>query len=265
MVRKLSYTLIQNRAEKILEQYQLGKLPIDPKKVAEKARIIVQAKDDCTEGVSGMLLHVGDQFGIMYATHLNNIGFENFSIAHELGHFFLDGHPEQIFNAYGLHESHAGFTSQDSIENEADTFAASLLMPSDLFKDKMLEYEKGLDGIEMMAKVCNTSLTATAIRYAELCDSKIVVIVSTNGIVDYCCISKKVFELGDIVKPKRGDKIPKGTAASVLFDNPQRIATADKLYSETDFRDWIDSKKTKNGSEESMGLGRYGKVLTVIS
>ncbi|GHT78488.1 hypothetical protein FACS1894130_05150 [Spirochaetia bacterium] len=265
MIKKLGYTLIKNQAEHILEQNGFTKLPIDLQKLAEKKDILVKPKNDCQDGVSGMLIRMGESYGILYATHLNNLGFENFSIAHEMGHYFLEGHPDQVLDINGIHESCAGFISQNQYEREADTFAASLLMPEDLFKDKMKEFGTGFEGIEAMAKVCNTSLTATAIRYVELSNYKIAVIVSTNGIVDYCCFSNSVFDLKDIEKPKKGDKIPRGTKTELLAANPGLVSGGERLYGETDFRDWLDSKKPKEAAEEAIGLGKYGKVLTVIS
>jgi Zn-dependent peptidase ImmA (M78 family) len=264
-MKKLDYLRIKNCAAKTLKEYQLTKLPIDPREVAEKADIIVQPKNDCSDGVSGMLLHTAGRFGILYATHLNNPGFENFSVAHELGHYFLAGHPEHIFDTDGQHKSHAGFISDNDYEKEADAFAASLLMPDDLFLDTMTEFEKGFNGIESMAKVCNTSLTATAIKYAELCPAKIIVIISTDGKVDFCCVSNSVFELKDIEIPKRGNRILKGTATDALAKEHKRVLHGDRLYSETDFIEWIESKKSKSASEEAIGLGKYGKILTVIS
>jgi len=39
-----------------------------------------------------MLVKAGDQFGIMYATNIPIKGFQKFPIAHELGHYGIDGH-----------------------------------------------------------------------------------------------------------------------------------------------------------------------------
>jgi len=257
--------MIQQRAVKILEEYQFGELPIDPKLIAKKANILVEPNTDCEEGVSGMLLRAGENYGIVYATYLGNSGFENFSIAHELGHYFLEGHPEQIFQYGNIHKSIANFASDNYIEREADTFAASLLMPENLFKDHLTEYEKGMSCVEAMSKLCNTSLTATAIRYAELTNDKVVVIVSTNGIIDYCRISNAVFDLKDIEIPKKGDKITKGSATEKIFSDSSLMFKQDPLYLETDFRDWLECRKSKQAAEEAKGLGKYGKVLTVIS
>ena len=257
--------MIQQRAVRILNEYQINKLPVAPKFIAKKANILVEPNTDCEEGVSGMLLRTGENFCIVYATYLGNPGFENFSIAHELGHYFLEGHPEQIFQYGEIHKSMANFASDKEIEHEADVFAASLLMPEDLFKDHLTEYEKGMTCIEAMAKLCNTSLTATAIRYAELADNKVIIIVSSNGIIDYCRISNTVFDLRDIEIPKKGDRIPKGTVTERIFRDSSLMFKQDTLYMETDFRDWLECRKSKQAAEEAKGLGKYGKVLTVIS
>jgi Zn-dependent peptidase ImmA (M78 family) len=262
--KKFEYSLIQQQAVKILEEYQFSKFPIDPKLLAKKANIIVEPKADCEKGVSGMLVRNCEDYCIFYSTYLGNSGFENFSIAHELGHYFIGGHPEKIFKFGNMHKSSENFMSDNEIEREADAFAASLLMPESLFKDSLTEYEKGLACIEAMSKLCNTSLTATAIRYAQLTNDKVIVIVSTKGIIDYCCLSESVFNLKDVEIPKKGIKIPQGTATEKISNDPSFLLKPDSLYQETDFRDWVECRKPKNAAEEVKGLGKYGKVLTVV-
>ena len=77
-------------------------------------------------GVSGMLVSYGNTFGILYST-IDNDGYHRFSIAHELGHFFVEGHLDYIPLVHGVHRSR--YISQDRYEREADCFAAVLLMP----------------------------------------------------------------------------------------------------------------------------------------
>jgi Zn-dependent peptidase ImmA (M78 family) len=81
-----------------------------------------------------MLVKVGDQFGIMYATNIRRRGFQRFSIAHELGHYFIEAHATQLL-VNGVHYSRAGFFSADPFEQEADHFAAALLMPERPFPE----------------------------------------------------------------------------------------------------------------------------------
>ena len=113
-------------------------LHIDPKVIASTAGIGVMPWKPTKLGVSGFLMRAGDQFGIGYSTAIGNAGFENFTIAHELGHYFLDGHPEAIFSGGNdRHYSKSGFVSDDIHEKEADAFAAELLMPENFFKEAL--------------------------------------------------------------------------------------------------------------------------------
>jgi Zn-dependent peptidase ImmA (M78 family) len=265
MIKPLNQKLIKNRAEKIVFEHKISSFPINPIIIAREEDIEVQPKNDCIEGISGVLIKAGDQCGIMYSTFYNNPGFENFSISHELGHYFLDDHLDQLIGSSGTHLSKAGFFSSDQYEREADIFAASLLMPEDLFKNNLWKFENGLTGIIGMSDLCNTSLTATAIRYAELSDNFLIVIVSTGGKIDFCCFSQKAWKIKDKVVPKKGWPIPKNTATEALSRDMLRIRNAEKDSMQIDLSDWIECDIPKDVIEEVKGLGRYGKILTVLS
>ena len=239
-------------------------LPVDLSFLLRKKGIMLFPKDSLTDGVSGMLIRVGDyDYGIVYSTCYKNQGFERFSIAHEIGHYFLEGHP--YYDIDGLHKSNAGFISQDQYEKEADIFASGLLMPEDLFKDRMKEYPKGLDGIIGMAEVCQTSLTATAIRYVGLTTKNIIVLLSTDGIINFCAVSEKIFLMKDKEIPKKGYPVPKNTATAKLSMDKVRIINRERDLMDADLSDWLELDRSKDANEEVIGLGRYGKVLTVIS
>ncbi len=125
-------------AEKIVRDEHLA-LPIDVLALAKSREISVEAKPAVAKGVSGMLLRVGNNFAIGYPTHIKSNGFQRFSIAHELGHYFL-GHADTMFHSgTTMHESQAGFGSREQIELEADHFAAGLLMPSALLRKKRID------------------------------------------------------------------------------------------------------------------------------
>ena len=73
-------------AERLIKELGIERLPIDPIVIAGSLGIVVQPKAT-TGGVSGMLIRVGNEFGIAYATHIDSEGFKRFSIAHEIGHY----------------------------------------------------------------------------------------------------------------------------------------------------------------------------------
>ena len=83
-------------AGEIVTRFGLATLPIDPHALAEANDIAVVPA--ALEGCSGCLMKQGDTFGILYSDTLKNDGFERFTVSHELGHFFLPGHPEFLFS-----------------------------------------------------------------------------------------------------------------------------------------------------------------------
>jgi hypothetical protein len=265
MSQLLRLKMAKQKAEAFLKEEGITRLPVDPFAIAASRDIIVEPKADTSDGVSGMLLRHGDSFGILYATHVQNEGFQRFSIAHELGHFILDGHVDHVLPKDGTHTSHAGFVSADPYELEADHFAAGLLMPSGPFRRAIGRRDPGLAVIEAMAADCRTSLTATAIRYAELCDDAVAVIISTGQMIDYCFLSEAMKSLPELSWLRKGTPVPKGTETARMNGNPDRIMEADRAVNEIDVMDWLGGKRSVLITEEVAGLGRYGKTLTVLS
>lgn len=252
-------------AEKLVKDEGLS-LPVDVLSIAAKRSILVEPKPVSTKGVSGMLLRVGNNFAIAYATHIKSEGFQRFSIAHELGHYFIDGHPDSVFRGDAtVHESRAGFASGDQIELEADHFAAGLLMPRHLFKAAISRYEDGLGAIRSLAGVCNTSLTASAIRYAELTDAAIAVVMSTGSSVEYCFSSPAMRRVKGYMHLKKGLALPRESLTKNFNQNSANIEAAKQETDDTDLSVWFHTDEEIEASEEVIGLGDYGKTLTVIT
>jgi hypothetical protein len=257
--------MAQQTAEAYLRDNGLSTLPIDPFAIAAKHDIDVRAKPDTAGGVSGMLLRHGDNFGILYATHTGSEGFERFSIGHELGHYFLEGHIDHILPSDGFHTSHGGYVSADPYELEADHFSAGLLMPSRPFKRALNGREPGLESVELMAALCKTSLTAAAIRCAELSDDALAVIISTGNSIDYCFLSNAMKSLPQLTWLRKGSPVPKSTATARLNVDPSNVSRGDRSVSDVDVWDWLGGTNSSIVTEEVVGLGRYGKTLTVLS
>jgi uncharacterized protein DUF955 len=149
---------------------------------------------------------------IGYATHVDNIPFQRFCVAHELGHYFLPGHPEAVLGTHGVHESHAGFRSTNRYEIEADRFAAGLLMPRHLFTLALGKAGKGLAGVESLADLCQTSRHTTAIRFAQCSPDPVAIVLSTGDRIDHCFMSDELKALDDIDWLCKCEALPRGTA-----------------------------------------------------
>lgn len=252
------------KGEECARDHELTALPVDPFAVAKKAEIEVYEKSS-KPGVSGMLLRVGDLFAIAYATHVSSEGFRRFSVAHELGHYYLPGHVDHVIGADGVHESRAGFASADRYEKEADLFAVGLLMPRALFKKALQNAGDGLGAIERMAVLCRTSLTATGIRLAELTDDALAVVVSNPDEVEFCAMSKSFRTLG-FTWLRRGTPIPRKTLTYRFNGDPARILNAERDEATTDLQSWFTVQgQNVDLVEEVVGLGRYEKTLTVLT
>ncbi|MDK1389519.1 ImmA/IrrE family metallo-endopeptidase [Sinorhizobium sp. 8-89] len=265
MTRVFRQKIARQTAEAFLREEGITDLPVDPLAIAESRDIVVEGKPEKADGVSGMLLRHGNNFGIIYATHIPSVGFQRFSISHELGHYFLPGHLDHILPADGAHVSRAGFVTADPYELEADHFAAGLLMPEKPFKKEMDRHNLGLDAIAAVAEVCLTSHTATAIRFAELSDMAVAVIMSTGGVIDYCFLSDAMKSLPKLAWLRKGTSLPAGTATTDLARAPARVLAGERVDDTVDVRDWLGGEKRAFVTEESIGLGKYGKVLTVLT
>ncbi len=253
-------TLISREADRRLRDAAVTSLPVDIFALAQRLDITVSAAPSDSNGWSGMLLRSGSAFAIAYATNIDNEGFQRFSIAHEVGHYCLPGHTEKVVAIDGEpHFSHADFMSNDDVEREADQFAAGLLMPESLVK-RLLEAEPSLAAVEQLSDTCKTSLTAAGRRFAELASQPVAVVMTRNGRVQSCAMSKPFRNLQGLEWLKGGAPIPPGTATDRVHRS--RTTRADDT---TTFEDWFGGGPDCEVVEEVVSLGSYGRVLTVLS
>ena len=266
MTRRFRLEAATRRGEQIAKQYGFERFPIEPTTIAEAENIHIQAKPSDQKGVSGGIIFSGENVGIFYATDIDNDGFQRFTIGHELGHYFLEGHPEEITKIAPMHISRAGFSQgKDFIELEADHFSAGLLMPSRLVKKELLGRPVGLEGILTLAQQAKCSVTAAAIRAAQCSPYPVAIVVSNGDEISYGFLSDTFKSLGKFRNfPRKGDKLPVGTTKD-FNGTPDNVLRARQACGETTFLDWFDGDKAIELDEEVIGLGSYGYTLTVFS
>jgi Zn-dependent peptidase ImmA (M78 family) len=250
----------------LVEEKGIDALPVDPFAIARQSDIMVYEKPASDAGVSGMLVKSGDSFAIAYATHIPSEGFQRFSVAHELGHYFLPAHCQELFaKGETVHASQAGFRSGIRLEREADEFACGLLMPEKLFLAAGRRLDDGLAAVETLATLCKTSLVATAIRLVETAKTPIAVSLSLNGQFEFCFLSQTMQEFPQLDWPKKGAHIPRGTVTERLSQDRNAVERGDRDENESDLRDWFGGVRSVTVLEEAIGLGRYGRILTMIT
>lgn len=257
---------IQAKALEVLKDAGVSSLPVKPIEIAEHLEITVEAKPPSMSGASGWLICNGDRFAIVYATHIDNLGFQNFSIAHEIGHYCLDGHPEHIFKNGNEHMSRAGFSSADAIEQEADYFAACLLMPKPMCLPLINKNSDGMAAVTSLAMKCETSLVASALRYAEIGHLPAGVIQCHNGRVEFCATHTLLAHVGWARPLPRNTKVPSDSATQRLSEDREAVVHGGEDSDSAPASDWFSGASGKHGlSEEVIGLGKFGRTLTVLT
>ena len=193
-------------------------------------------------------------------------GFKRFTVAHELGHYFLEGHIPGLFAGDSIsHTSESGFISDDHYEREADYFAAGLLMPNELFARACNNAGRDLSEIEKLAALCQTSLTATAIRFAGVTEDAVAVVCSKDDRILYCFMSKRLRGVRGLTWPKKGSGLPSDTATANFNRNLENVLLGKRLTSTSNLGMWFDGLPEVVVGEDVVGLGEYGRTLTVLT
>jgi len=263
-VARRDFWRAEGQAAEVLGKRKICALPIDPFGIAAGEGIACEKLKG--SGVSGCLCGAGNVFSIFYNYAIASDGFRRFTVAHELGHYFLEGHYKHIFaDGNSRHVSDSGYSSDDPFEREADAFAAALLMPPGLFKSACARVAPGFKAIETLSDKCVTSLTATAIRYADLSDDPIAVIGSKDNRVQFTFMSDGLKQRRDLTWPKKNSGVPEGTATHKFNRDPTNVAQSKRMTSSALMDIWFDCGGTRYVSEEVVGLGpSYALTLTIL-
>lgn len=258
------FSHVINNAEQVVYNHEIKTFPVDPFEIAKSNDIEVIAKPNLEEGVSGMLIRHGNEFAITYATHIQNTPFQRFCVAHELGHYFLPSHFENIFTQGYIHQSQAGFKTTNIFELEADHFAAGLLMPRKLFIPEVYSAGEGIEAIKHLSSICETSLISTAIRLTQCANYEIAIIVSSDFFVEYCFMSDSLKEFPNIDWIYKGTKIPINSATYDFNKLPNNIEKSMQKKDVSRLSDWFEGARDIEICEDVIGLGSYGKTLTIL-
>lgn len=101
----------------------------------------------------------------IYVNVDNSIARRTYTVAHELGHYFLKHKPDE-YGLYRRNNSYNGIKEQK--EKEADYFAANLLMPESMIRKELKEYPFLKSSIQLLANMFGVSPSAMAYRLMNL-------------------------------------------------------------------------------------------------
>ena len=163
--------------EGLLEKCQITEPPIDVEKIAKFLKIIVVKRSYKDKGpLSGMLVRSQNKI-IIGINESHSIEKQRFSIAHEIGHFFLHDGEELIVDQNFLVNFRHLKTNpgQYHKEKDANYFASSLLIPEKFLFNDLKSYQinsltsKKFEEISKdLHKKYNVSLIAMRLRIYSL-------------------------------------------------------------------------------------------------
>jgi hypothetical protein len=152
--------------------------------------------------------------GIMMATNQSDER-RRFSLAHELGHFFIPSHATAGL-ALKCADADMRARSNDSKtrEWEANDFAAELLMPHVLFSADARHRPISFETVEMLAgpEMYRVSRTAAAWRLVQTTREQCALVMSCNGAIEWVARSASFSHW----IPERGQPLGQNTVAAAV-------------------------------------------------
>jgi Zn-dependent peptidase ImmA (M78 family) len=150
---------------------------IDLKDLAMDRNVFV--REGAIKGAEGRLLRKGKNGVIHIRRGIIPDGRRRFTIAHELGHWELHAAYSQFLcDAEDMRDY-----GRSPLEVEANCFAAELLMPNSHFRAACGNHEPSMALIETLADDFQTTLTSTAIRFADVSKRRVVIVYYQNNVV----------------------------------------------------------------------------------
>ena len=164
----------------------------------------------------------------------------------------------------GAHYSRSGYISKDPYEEEADAFASEFLMPWKLAGNLVRGGSGGFASIKSLADQCGSSLVASAIRYADVTEEKVAVVVSHLGAVEFMTASPAFRQLPGIDWLRRWDALPTRVSSARFGTDHAWVGKGSTFEADSHLTDWFPGAPRTPVREDVVGLGSYGRLLTVL-
>ena len=184
---------------------------VDTSNIRNDLSVYVQAakaklrKEDLGEGESGYTVTKANGQHVITVNSLETEERQRFTLCHEIAHIILElpsNHKETPSWSYA---------KRDINEVMCDIFAAELLMPYKMWKEKVPKDEPSGEVIKYMATEFGVSFPAAASRYANLAEHPCAFVTMERGVIRYAARSTSLRRAGAWIPPK--SPIPEGSVA----------------------------------------------------
>ncbi len=182
--------------------------------------------DDFGTDFDGILEHRSGRFHIYCNTADGKHSHHprvRFTLAHELGHYFIDEHRNALRAGQPPKPSFPDRPGDDPIEHEANAFAAALLMPKSEFREALKSVPAGLKGILELGSTFGVSKQSAALRYANASGRECAIVMFRNGSPPWWEISPLLERTGlNRIKALKDSIPPDSATGMALADAPNQ-------------------------------------------
>lgn len=157
----------EEKAEEVIGKFTDGKIPINPLVIAKINNINVENVEFNQTNISGMLQITQNEQATIFVKYNDHSNRKRFTIAHELGHFFLHYEQNKTFvdKDLSFYRNNPELSSRD-YEIEANQFAASLLMPREQVVREWVNRKN--PAVDELAKIFGVSPSSMGFRITNL-------------------------------------------------------------------------------------------------
>lgn len=257
-------------AREVIRDASVSSLPVNVEAVATSRGLQVIERGGFPDGHFGALARMPNSSGyaIVVSKSCPTGGHRRFTVAHELGHYVIPGHHDALFSADRDIVFSPGWVSRkkNPLEIEADAFASELVHPRPLLQPLVSAIsEPGIGEISALADATETSLSSAGITFARLTDLPVAVVLTHAREIEWLALSEPLFSQSwASVWRTKGMWAPRGSATHRLSEEAELIAAGGLEEDGGTFADWFDDAPPIEIVEEAAGLGRFGRVLTVL-
>jgi Zn-dependent peptidase ImmA (M78 family) len=180
----------------------IERLAIEYSKVRFPDTPVVEIQGGSLGSFEGALYPVrnGKGWAIIYNSDVSE-GRRRFTIAHEFGHYLM--HRPVFPDGLQCDEESVTFRGGTELEQEADTFAAYLLMPfDDLRRQIPPDCVPSLEDLSALADRYGVSLISCIIRWLESTDQRSMIVISKDDFVLWAKASDAAFKSGLFIRTR---------------------------------------------------------------
>jgi Zn-dependent peptidase ImmA (M78 family) len=213
-----------------------------------------------------LVVAVGRRAIITISNRIEDLHRRRFGVAHELGHLEMHRQHSNVFlcSSQDINDWKEGKVDAN-LEQEANEFAAALLLPERFFAPLCKGGSPTLDFISELAEAFSVSLTATALRYLRVCDEICAVVFSQAGYIRWFRGSQG-FErdredLGLFIDVR--SKLDPSSLAASFFQGRTVPITPKRVRASV----WFEPGRYRSDAtviEQSWTMPQYDAVLTLL-